>query len=495
MSRFAGTLVSSRVAGLAFALTAVIAFGASCAAPAPTSGTPTRTVMLSTAEDDSRAGEEASREVTAQIGVVRDERLASYVEALGQKLVRFAPRQGFGYRFRVIDQWSPNAFALPGGHIFVSRGLLVLTNTEDELACVLAHEIVHAAARHAAGRQAYVEQMNPFSLGIPRMASIAAYARDQERAADTGGQRICAAAGYDPRALGVFLISLDKIERLQMGISRIPTFRDTHPSSPERVAAASISAATLGAPTESDLRASRESYFAHLDGLMIGADPSEGIVRGSRFLHPDLDITVEFPTGWTITNTPAAVIAISQNGRARFALEYAGEGTDPEQAARADIARRLAEVHAQIDSVDAQQTPCCKSFVARGRLATPQGEIAGQLTWVALDGRIYRLSAASTPLLLGKYSGRASRMVRSVRSLRPEERASVTVDRLRLARAKQGETIAEFSSRTKNVYDVHRTAIANDLEVSARLEKGQLLKIGVRESYVGSLDGATSSGL
>ena len=476
------------------ALALLTGFLAACAAPPPVSPPPARKVVLSTAVDDAEVGEQASREVTAQIGVVRDEKLATYVEALGQKLVRFAPRQPFNYRFQVVDQWSPNAFALPGGHIFVSRGLLVLTNSEDELACVIAHEITHAAARHAAGQQTYSEQLNPFSLGIPRMASIAAYAREQERAADTGGQRICAAAGYDPRALGVFLQSLDKIERLQMGASRIPTFLDTHPSSPERIAGAAISAAALGAPTERETHASREAYLGHLDGLVLGADPAEGVVQGSRFLHPDLDVTVSFPAGWKIANTPTAVVAISPKGDARFALEDAGAGSDPETVASAYLTRRMAEVRVQIDFAKPQQTLCCKTFAVRGRAVTEQGEIAGQLTWVALGPRIYRLSAASAPQNAEKFAGRAAQMVRSLRTLTPEERAAVTVDRLRLERAKKGETIAAFSARTTNVYDVHRTAIANDLEVGAKLSEGQLLKIGVRGPYRATLDGAAASG-
>lgn len=473
----------------------LLALCAACAAPSSAPTAPARTVVLSTPEADASAGEAASREVAAQIGVVKDEKLALFVESIGQKLLRFAPRQPFAYRFQVVDQWSPNAFALPGGHIFVSRGLLVLTNSEDELACVIAHEITHAAARHHAGRQAYSERLSPFSLGVPRMARIAAYARDQERAADAGGQRICAAAGYDPRALGTFLVSLDKIERLQMGISRIPTFLDTHPSSPERVAAASISAAAIGSPAQAEPRAAREAYFAQLDGLMLGADPAEGVLRGSRFLHPDLGVTVDFPRGWQIANTPAAVVAIAPDGRARFALEYAGKGADPQSFARAELGTRLAQLRAQIDSAEPQQTPCCKSFAVRGRLVTPQGELAGQLTWIALGGHVYRLSAVARAAELEKYAGRASRLVRSLRAPTPEERASVTVDRLRLARANQGETIAEFSQRNRNVYEVHQTAIANDLEVSARLTQGQLLKIGVREPYRPVLDAGDGGGL
>ena len=236
--------------------------------------------------------------------------------------------------------------------------------------------------------------------------------------------------------LGVFLQSLDKIERLQMGASRIPTFLDTHPSSPERVAGASISAAALGAPADRDPRASRESYLEHLVGLILGADPAEGVIDGSRFLHPDLDVGVSFPSGWGISNTPAAVVAISPKGDARFALEDAGPGTDPETVATAYLAKRLTEVRAQVDFAESQQTRCCKTYVVRGRVATPQGEIAGQLTWVALGGRVYRLSAASSPIAAKKYAERAAQMVRS---LRPLTHRGARLDHGRSAPARHGK--------------------------------------------------------
>jgi predicted Zn-dependent protease len=401
--------------------------------------------------------------------------------------VRFAPARPFQYQFEVVDQWSPNAFALPGGHIFVSRGLLVLTNSEDELACVIGHEITHAAERHAASQQAYTEQLSPFSLGLPRMATLAAYARDQERMADTGGQRICAAAGYDAHAMSTFLQSLDLVERLQMGSSRIPTFLDTHPGAPERIGSAAIFASTLPKAADSDSLDSpirREKYLDHFENLLLGADPSEGVIQSSRFLHPDLGIALTFPAGWQITNTPAAVVAISPKHDARFALEDAGPGDDPEAVAEPYLAQRLQEVRAVIDFKGAQATRCCKSFVVRGQVQTQQAVIAGQLTWVALGGRVYRLSAAYPPIVAAKYADRAKQMVRSLRPLTPEERASIMVNRLHLARARAGETIAAFSERTGNVYEVHPTAIANGLSVDAVLGEGQLMKIGVRTKYV-----------
>jgi predicted Zn-dependent protease len=439
--------------------------------------------VLDTAEDDAKVGAEASQAVEAQVGVVRDGRLEKYLQALGEKLVRYAPAQPFAYQFEVVDQWSPNAFALPGGHIFVSRGLLVLTNSEDELACVLGHEIIHAAERHAASQQAFSQQLNPFSLGLPRQAMVAKFGRDQERAADTGGQRICSAAGYDPRAMSTFLQSLDLIDRLQMGVSRIPTFLDSHPATPERIDNAAVFASTLPAPKPRDPVRARESYLGHFEGLLLGADPREGVIQGSRFLHPDLGFAVSFPPGWQVVNTPAAVVALSPRRDARFALEDAGPGSDPQAVAEPYIAKRLQEVRAVVDFKGPQATRCCKVYVARGTVESKQGVIAGQLAWVALGGRVYRMSAAFVPTASEKYADRARQMVRSFRPLSDEERASIHVNRLHLERARAGETVAAFSARTGNVYDVHPTAIANGLLPTATLQEGQLMKIGVQRSY------------
>jgi predicted Zn-dependent protease len=440
-------------------------------------------VALDKAQDDAQVGAEASKAVEAQIGVVLDARLESYLQSLGQQLVRYAPAQPFAYRFEVVDQWSPNAFALPGGYIFVSRGLLVLTNSEDELACVLGHEITHAAERHASGQKAYGEQLTPFALGLPRQMLVARFGRDQERAADTGGQRICSAAGYDPLALSTFLKSLDGIDRLQMGVSRIPTFLDSHPATPERIADATVFASTLAPPRARDPVQAREEYLANLEGLLLGSDPSEGVIQGSRFLHPDLGFAVSFPAGWQIQNTAAAVVALSPRRDARFALEEAGQGDDPRAVAEPYIEKRLPELHASVDFQGAQSTGCCKVWVARGTLESKHGVIAGQLAWIALGGRVYRLSAAFVPTASEKYADRARRMVRSFRPLSEQERASIRVNRLHLERAHAGETVAAFSARTGNVYDVHPTAIANGFLPTATLRAGQLLKIGVQRRY------------
>jgi predicted Zn-dependent protease len=171
-----------------------------------------RTVLY-TEYDDVRVGREGADEVARSIGVIEDSDLDAYVNEIGQKLLRGVPRRSFQYQFKVVDQFEPNAFALPGGYIFISRGLLVLANNEDEMANVIGHEITHAARRHAAVQQALARHSNPLSPPWTRMAELASYGRDMEREADRGGQMLAAAAGYDPMGMSTFLKSLGQMEK------------------------------------------------------------------------------------------------------------------------------------------------------------------------------------------------------------------------------------------------------------------------------------------
>ena len=181
---------------------------------------PKRTVLM-TEYDDARVGRETAVDVKAEMGVLEDPALAAYVDGIGRKLLRGIPLRGFDYQFYVVDMIEPNAFALPGGYIFISRGLLALANNEDELACVIGHEITHAARRHAAAQQALQSRLPP--LMMPGSAAkFASYSREMEREADEGGQILCAAAGYDPMGMSTFLTSLAMSTRLRQGYTREP---------------------------------------------------------------------------------------------------------------------------------------------------------------------------------------------------------------------------------------------------------------------------------
>ena len=215
---------------------------------------PERQVILKSEAQDERVGQRQSEIVEAEMGFLDDPELAAYVNELGKKLARYAPARNFDYEFRIVDDASPNAFALPGGYIFISRGLLILSNSEDELANVIAHEIIHVAARHASARQTFVSSFpGPFQFFA--IGSIAAYGRDQEREADRQGQDLAAKAGYDPKGLADFLKDLEYTERLQLGGSRLPHFLDTHPVTRERTASAGTRARRISRTSPGAMRA------------------------------------------------------------------------------------------------------------------------------------------------------------------------------------------------------------------------------------------------
>ena len=444
--------------------------------------------MLSTEYDDQRAGEEAKLEVAAALGLVRDPKVQELVEGVGRRFLGHLPMRTFVYDFRVVDQWPPNAFALPGGTIYVSRGLLVLSNSEDELANVLAHEILHASARHAAARQAMAGGVNPFAMVFTSPAYLAAYSRNQEREADRGGQRLAAAAGYDPAGMNAFLASLGNVERLLAGASRLPGYFDTHPTTNERAASTATRAQHLDWTRQPGVTRDRNDYLRRLDGLVVGEDPAEGIFEKGRFLHPDLDFALRIPEGWRFVNTPAAVGAVSPDGRARVMLEQAGEGEDPAVFADEFIVQHAAQVQAQIEGRRSLTINGRPAVEIRGSAPGPSGPVAGKITWIGHRGRVYRLGNLVHGVGAERALVHGDVFTRSFRPLGPEDRAGIRVRRLRLAIAREGESLADFSHRTGNDWDAQRTAIANGLFASARLEQGQLLKIAVLEAYAASED-------
>jgi len=442
---------------------------------------PQRQVILSSDAVDEKVGEEASQEVVSQLGVVDDPALVAYVNQVGQRLARQAPRGEFQYHFAIVDQDAPNAFALPGGYIYVSRGLLILTNSEDELANVIAHEIVHVATRHAAARQAVIRGMpGPFQFFA--QGHIAGYSRNQEREADRLGQGLAGVAGFDPEGMADFLKDLEFTERLRLGTSRLPGFFDTHPTTSERVAAASGRARMVSWQRSPGVAANRIEYLRKLEGLVVGTSAAEGVFRGQRFIHPDLDFSVRFPDGWETTNTHVAVGAVSPKRDAQIVLEGQGAGDDPEAAATAFLARDEHRSFA-IASAAPLQIGTYPAFRVVGNAPTPYGWLPVAMTWIARDGMIFRFTGLTAPGAFERYESTYLNLVRSFRPLQPEMRRSVRETRLRVVLARGEERIADISQRSGNEWDIQTTAVMNDIFANQPLEADRPVKIAVSQPY------------
>jgi predicted Zn-dependent protease len=456
-----------------------------------------REVVIMSADREKAVSEQASQQVAAQMGLVRDETLTAYVQSIGKRLAALSPRQDVAYEFHVVDLPEANAFALPGGHIYVSRGLLALANSEDELANVIGHEIGHVAARHAAQREtratgvgvlttlgtiaAAVAGSGEAAQAIGQLGQLAgagvmaSYGREQEREADRIGQEIAARGGWNPRGMTVFLRTLGRDTELRTGKRERPGFLDDHPTTPERVEVSGAFARTLQVGSPAPIAASRPEFLARIEGVQIGEDPKAGVFRGETFLHPDLDLHVDLPDGWQMRNEPAAVGGISSNGAAFIKIEGDGQGTDVVAAADAFLEKagfaRARRLRVRAGAERAYQA-----------LAN-DGQRALEFTWIPHRGQIYRVTSACPAQSYSAYKRLFERTIQSFRPLTADERRSIQSRTLYTAQARAGETLAELSQRTRNAWSVDETAVANGIFAYDRLTAGQFVKIAVDRVY------------
>ena len=446
-----------------------------------------RRVVLDTVYDDKRVGADQTDLIEAELGLVKDEALNSFVRSVAIRLLRHAPPRPFEYEFTIVDQSVPNAFALPGGKIYVSRGLLALVTSEDELAGVLGHEIIHAAERHASARIDYNSRLNPFTIGILRAAAVAAYGRDQERAADQGGQTLAARAGYDPAGIATFLRKLDASERYKIGWSRLPYFLDTHPTSPERSALATERAAILPWTRTPAVSSNRpDGYYSVIDGLILGDDPAGGVFdTENRFLHPALRFSIRFPQGWTTMNTQQAVRALSPGRDAQATLAAVGAG----ERSLDDVVDEFIESDFEGMSIRVNDRREVRigdlpAIRIEGRAVSPFGSLAVQITFVRHADLVFRLTILSVSEPVLNFRGRARAFAHSFRPLDDDGVRSLKVTRLRVARSLEGETIQELSIRTRNELELVFTGVLNGLYATTPLPRRTPIKIGIAEPYI-----------
>jgi predicted Zn-dependent protease len=328
---------------IALSLIAVLASGPACTRVVnPATGQTEFTAMSPTQEIE--LGRQQHPQILMQFGGAYDDpQLQAYVTRIGNQLKAVSELPDLDFTFTVLNTDVVNAFALPGGYVYITRGLVALADNEAELAGVMAHEIGHVTARHSAQRYSRgvlaqggvalgtvlagifgggaAADLAQQAGGVGGKAYLAGYSRDQEFQADELGVRYLARAGYDPTAMSSFLETLGRNDALarklagrEEGADPASSWFATHPRTPDRV----LRAAQRASSATSQGRLGREQYLAEIDGMIYGEDPSQGFVRGRTFVHPELGFAFEAPPGFQLLNTPAAVIGQSPDGVMKF---------------------------------------------------------------------------------------------------------------------------------------------------------------------------------
>jgi predicted Zn-dependent protease len=446
------------------------------------------------AEQELGATEEARLEET--VGLSDHARSAAWVTAVGRRVAQHAP-PGVDYRFHVIDMEAPNAFALPGGPVYISRGLLALLNSEDELAGVLGHEIGHIVGRHATRRKAAATPL-AILIGVPagivssiaprlgRLASlpaavagsvaISAYSRQQEYAADEFGVDYAAAAGYDPGALADALRALEREHALHGDGPTRSSFLASHPSTPDRRQRVRNRAKNRVPGPAAPVASSRAAVLERLSGLMAGPNPRNGSFAGDRFLHLGLEFSIRMPADWQHVNTPEAVASMpSADRRDVFVtLQLAGAGDDPmelldksdlDDATRSRIQRR------KISGLPATQL----TMEAEGKSL--------DFTWVSYGGRIYAITGVAPAKEAKRYASVFKGVADSFAPLRATDRAKIQVLRVAIVEARSGESLMKLAGRSGAAWGADWISAANAIAPTDRLSQGQGVKVVVERRY------------
>jgi predicted Zn-dependent protease len=430
-------------------------------------------------------GQQADPDIVGAYGLYPDSAIQVYARGIGERLAAQSERPSLPWTFRVLDDPVVNAFALPGGFNYITRGILVYFNSEAELVAVMGHELGHVTARHGA-QQATQQQLAQVGLIagtilVPKFEDFAGlaqaglslmflkFSRGDETQADELGLRYMYRMGYDPREMPKVFAMLESVSQAEGG-DRLPQWLSTHPNPENRLQ--HINALIAQLPQDFSGRLIRHNeYIQRLDGMTYGANPREGFFRDALYLHPDLRFQIQFPAGWKTSNQKSAVLAQSPQQDALMQLTAAGEATPV--AALQTFLSQQGVTSGGISSTAVNGLPAA---VASFQAATQQATVAGLVAAIQYNGSVYRLLGYAPQGSWANYQGAAQAWVRSFQPLTDPAALAVQPLRIQIMRADRAMTLAQFQQRYPSKVDLATVARINQLSTGASLTAGQLLK-------------------
>ncbi|MGH7703034.1 MAG: M48 family metalloprotease, partial [Gemmatimonadales bacterium] len=414
----------------------------------------------------------------------------AYVARLGKSIAAKTERPNLPWEFRVVDDPTVNAFALPGGFIFVTRGLMGTVNNEAELATVLGHEIGHVTARHSA-QQISRAQVAQLGLGVGSVLSstfrkygqaagaglgllFLKFSRDDEAQADQLGFRYALNENYDVREMSNVFQTLQRVSQVAGG-GRVPEWQATHPDPVNRIKATEDRLAALPPGRLNGAIVDRDGYLHRLDGMVYGQNPRQGFFRGSLFLHPDLKFQFQFPDGWKTENQSQAVVGVSPGRDAILQVSLAGQ-EPPGQAAQKFFAQQ------GIQAGNRQRTDIngASAVIGTFQAQTDQGNLEGIVAFLAHGGSTYQLLGYTGAGKYPDYSGVFRQALGSFDRLTDPAALNIQPQRIRLQSAPKSMTLEQFNLQYPSAVSVDELALINGVQKTDRLSTGQLVKRVVR---------------
>lgn len=469
----------TRRAGRTAILAALLVFlGGWVAACAVNPATGERQLSFVSEGQEIQMGAESDPAIVAQFGLYPDSSVQRYVRELGLELAAVSERPDLPWTFRVLDDPTVNAFALPGGFVYITRGIMAHMTSEAQLVGVLGHEIGHITARHSVNQMSRA-QLAQLGLGVGAVFSetirsniglasgltgvlFLKFSRDDERESDRLGVRYMTRLGYEPAALAGVMRVLDRASQMSGG-GRIPEWQSTHPDPANRSEAILEMAREEGNQDAS--RVERDGFLRRLDGMTFGPDPREGYVDGNTFHHPELAFRLD-AREWTVVNQKQQVQIISPEQDAGVILTL-DRGT-PRDAAAAFVSQdgvtSGASLSTTINGLDAVTVPV--------ELPVENGTLRGRALFVALDGNTYRILAIASSDVWTQRRPTAVAIQESFQRETDPAVLSAQPARLDLVEVGSSLDFATFVARYPSSVETERVALINQVEADGRLEPG-----------------------
>ena len=448
-----------------------------------------RQVVLMSEAQEISMGKAADPEVTAFFGVYENPGLQKFIAEKGQAMAAISHRPKLAYEFKIVDSPVINAFAVPGGYVYFTRGIMAHFNNEAEFAGVLGHEIGHITARHSV-----IQQRNEMlgQLGIiagvilvPELAEFAdpitagmqlalmSFGRDAERQSDKLGVEYSSRIGYDASEMAGFFKTLERQQAVSGG-EEVPEFLSTHPSPTER----NTTVAKLAEEWKSKLKLSnpkinREAYLKRIEGMVFGEDPRQGFVDNGVFYHPELRVSFPIPGEWKLQNTPQQVQMAPGNGEALLMLTLAAGASLDAAAAKTLEQYKLVMVDSKKESING-----LASIIMVAEQKQETGTIRVLSALIQFEGKIYSLMGISELSKFATYQPSFLFTIQNFKELKDQQKLNRKPEVVRIKSLSQPMTLqAAFQSFNMPAERFEELAILNGMLLSDKLSKGSLIKV------------------
>jgi predicted Zn-dependent protease len=445
-------------------------------------------VLMSEAQEVAM-GQQADPEIVSFFGLYEDPQLQEFITATGNDMAAISHRPKLAYEFKIVDSPVINAFAVPGGFVYFTRGIMAHFNNEAEFAGVLGHEIGHVTARHSVIQQRnqlfgqlgllagvlLVPQLGEFTEPLSQGMQLALlkFGRDAERQSDELGVDYSSQIGYDATEMASFFETLER-QQEDSGSSEVPPFLSTHPSPDERNTTVEKLAMDWQQKSEmTEFKINRDSYLRKIDGLIVGEDPKQGFVENSTFYHPVLKIQFPIPTSWKHQNTPQQFQMAPIEGDAVMILTLA-QGATLEEASDAVLEKySLTLVESKKETINGMPAV---TMVAEQKQEATTTRVLSSL--IQFEGNIFSLMGVSDLSKFGSYEPVFLNTIRNFKELRDSEKLNRKPDSIKIKTIPEQMTLqAAFQNFGMPADRFEELALLNGMQLTDQLSKGMLIKV------------------